>query len=81
MNINELKNKLKKFQNNEIIITSHARIQAIVRDIELEEVRKNISNTEKLVYMIQQETTRKNEEKYDCYFAYNKNLCLDIFLR
>ena len=34
--------------------------------------KPGITNPEKLVYA-QKQTSRKNEEKYDCYFAYSKH--------
>lgn len=74
MNIEELKKKLSKYKQEEIIITSHAELQAFIRDIDLEEVKANIINPDKLIYFKKQEAKHKNEEKYDCYFAYSKHL-------
>ncbi len=75
MNIEELKNKLKNYEKKDIIITPHAEIQAYMREIELNEVKNNIINPRKLVYANEQEAKKSNEKKYDCYFAYSKNLC------
>lgn len=75
MDLNELKNKLKKYSNSNIVITDHAKDQAIVRDIELEDVIGNITNPVRLVYAEKQNAKKVNEEKYDCYFAYSKELC------
>jgi hypothetical protein len=72
--IDKLKEKLKGYSKERIIITHHAEIQAIVRDMDLEEVKENIINPLKLVYVKKQETFRENEEKYDCYFAYSRHL-------
>jgi len=74
MNLIILKEKLREYKKHDIIITKHAELQAFVREINLEEVKENIVNPEKLVYFKQQETENKDEEKYDCYFAYSKHL-------
>ena len=75
MNLEELKEKLKKYQRKDIIITDHAEMQAIFREVELSEVKNNIINPDKLVYVEKQKAKNPNEEKYACYFAYSKNLC------
>jgi len=75
MELSELKEKLKKYKKEEILITRHAELQAFTRDIDLEEVKDNIINPKKLVYVKEQEFKKTGEEKYDCYFAYSKHLC------
>ncbi len=74
MNLDELKQKLSSYSKKDIIITDHAEIQAIVREISLEEIKQNIVKPEKLVYAKEQESKKYSEEKYDCYFAYSKHL-------
>lgn len=74
MNLEEFKNKLKKYKRDDIIITNHAEIQAIMREIDLEEVKNNIVDPDKLVFAHKQESTNLKEKKYDCYFAYSKLL-------
>ena len=44
MDIEKLKEKLKTYSPETIVITDHAKIQAAVRDIDLEEVKSNILN-------------------------------------
>lgn len=75
MNLEELKAKLITYKKEDIIITPHAEIQALARDVDLEEVKENIINPEKLVYAEKQEAENKSQEKYDCYFAYSEYLC------
>ncbi|MBR9702204.1 hypothetical protein GOV13_04765 [Candidatus Pacearchaeota archaeon] len=70
----EVQNKLKNYQKEDIIFTKHAEIQALVRDVDLEDVRKNILNPERLAFATKQESN-KFREKYDCYFPYSKHLC------
>jgi hypothetical protein len=74
MNVEQLKNKLSKYKKRDIIITPHAELQAFTRNVDLEEVKNNVINPIKLVYAKQQKAKDKNEEKYDCYFAYSKSL-------
>ena len=74
MELKDLKEKLSKYKKSNIIITYHAELQAFVRDVDLEEVKENIINPVRLVYAKKQEARHKDEEKYDCYFAYSKHL-------
>lgn len=73
MKLDELKEKLRKYKKEDILITEHARIQAYVRQIDISEVKNNIVNPEKLVYFEEQKTKKEREKKYDCYFAYSDN--------
>ena len=59
MEISEFKDKLKSYSEKDIMITSHAEIQAYVRGVDLQEVRNNITNPEKLAYFEEQKA--KNE--------------------
>jgi hypothetical protein len=72
MNLDELKSKLGTFKKENIIVSSHAALRAKFRKIDLEEVKENIVNPEKLVYAEQQKAKHEGEEKYDCYFAESK---------
>lgn len=72
MNLEELKEKLRKYKKEDIIITEHAKIQAITRNIDLNEAKENITNPKRLVYAEKQEALKADEEKYNCYFAYSK---------
>jgi hypothetical protein len=55
MNLNELKNKFKNYKKQDIIITSHAELQASVRGVGLDDVKENITNPKRLVYAKKQE--------------------------
>ncbi|MFA5797258.1 MAG: DUF4258 domain-containing protein [Candidatus Woesearchaeota archaeon] len=66
----ELITLLKPFRREQIIITPHAHIRMIQRQISENEVIENILNPKRLVYAI-----RKEKQKFDCYFDYSKNLC------
>lgn len=71
----ELAKKLKKYNQDDIIITEHARKQAIFRNINIEEVKENIINLKRLVFYEEQEAEKENEFKYNCYFSYSKTQC------
>ncbi len=74
MDLNILKKKFSSYKKEDIIIREHAEIQAFVREIDLNEVKENIVNPVKLVFAQKQIAKFKDEEKYDCYFAYSRNL-------
>ena len=74
MELTELKEKLKSYNKKDIIFTKHSKLQAFTRDIDLEEIKENVVNPVKLVYAEKQKAKYKNEEKYNCYFAYSKHL-------
>jgi len=74
MDIKSLKEKLNQYKKEDVIITNHAEIQALVRNINLEEVKNNIVKPDKLVYAEKQKA-KQGQEKYNCYFSYSKNLC------
>jgi len=67
--------KLKKHRKDDIIITNHAREQAIFRGISLDEVKENIINPKRLYFAEQQKAENSAEEKYNCYFGYSKTQC------
>jgi hypothetical protein len=73
--VEELKEKLKQYSREQIIFTTHARIRAIQRGIDLEEIKDNLLNPNRLSTAIKQEAEKADEEKYDCYFIYSGNLC------
>lgn len=75
MKLNQFKEKLRLYKKKEIKITDHAYAQAIFRNINIDEVKENIINPEKLSFVREQKGKSKNEKKYDCYFGYSKNLC------
>ena len=70
-----LKNALKRYTKEDIIITDHAITQAMFRNIDIEGVRENIINPKRLVYAEKQKAKRENEEKYNCYFGYSSTKC------
>ncbi len=74
MELEQLKAKLRTYKISDIITTTHAELQAFVREVNLEEVKENIVNPVRLVYAKEQKAKYKGEEKYDCYFVYSKCL-------
>ena len=73
MDLEEFKQKLKKYSENDIKITEHAREQADFRNISIEEVKNNILHPDKLVFVEEQKAIVAKETKYNCYFAYSEN--------
>ena len=73
MNLEEFKQKLKRFSEKDIIVTKHALEQAEVRSIGIEEVKNNILHPDKLVFVEEQKTKNPKETKYNCYFAYRED--------
>jgi hypothetical protein len=67
--------KLHKYNAENVIITEHAKIQALFRGINLNEVKENIINPTRLIFAGKQEAEKEGEEKYDCYFQYSKTQC------
>ena len=70
-----LREKLPKYKKEDIIITEHARVQAIFRSVSLAEVKENIINPARLFFAEKQIAERAGEEKYNCYFGYSKTRC------
>ncbi|MEM3374533.1 MAG: hypothetical protein QXE31_04905 [Candidatus Woesearchaeota archaeon] len=66
-------NKFKNYSLNPIIISKHTEIRLIQRDINKKDIIENILNPTRLKIAIRQESLRKSEEKFDCYFKYKKN--------
>jgi hypothetical protein len=63
--------KLKRYKKEDIILTYHAKAQAIFRGISLDEITENIINPQRLYFARKED----GEEKYDCYFGYSKTQC------
>jgi hypothetical protein len=73
--IEDFKKKLREYSSKDIVVTGHADIRALARGIDLEEVKRNICNPEKLVYVEKQDSRKDNLKRYGCYFAYSENYC------
>ncbi len=71
----EIINKLKQFNKDDVIISDHALIRLKQRQITEAEIIENIINPKRLQYAIKQEADRPGEEKFDCYFDYSKTQC------
>jgi hypothetical protein len=73
MDLENFKAKLRQYKEGDIIINRHAREQAEVRQISFDEIKRNIMNPDRLVFVEEQEAKRKSEKKHNCYFAYSDN--------
>ena len=67
--------KLKKYSKEDIIITDHALIRAVARNIDIEAIKENIINPKRLYFARKQIAVTANEEKFDCYFGYSNTQC------
>ncbi|MEK6913092.1 MAG: hypothetical protein AABW47_00265 [Nanoarchaeota archaeon] len=75
MELDNFKERLCRYKRTDIIFTTHAEIRALGRGIDLEEVKSNILNPTRLVWIEQQKANKPKEEKYGCYFSYSKTYC------
>ncbi|MEK6964240.1 MAG: hypothetical protein AABX70_07485 [Nanoarchaeota archaeon] len=73
--VSDLKERLKRYRREHIIFTTHAYEQAVFRGISLDEIKENIINPERLVFVKLQKAHVVSEEKYDCYFGYTLTYC------
>ncbi len=64
-----MKKKLASYRKEDIIVKYHSDLQAWIRQVNIEEVKENIVNPEKLVFVEDQ-----GSMKYNCYFAFSDNL-------
>ena len=71
----QVKEKLSTYNKEDIIITNHAYLQAICREINIDEVKENIINPKRLSFARKEKAENNDEEKYDCYFGYSKTQC------
>jgi hypothetical protein len=67
--------RLKGYSEKQIIITSHTLIRLVQRQIDENEIKENILNPKRLKIAIKENASGSDEEKFDCYFEYSKNLC------
>ena len=67
--------RLRAYSRKEIIITPHAKKQAIFRGIPFDEVYENILNPQRLVFATKEGGKYRGEEKFGCYFGYSNTQC------
>jgi hypothetical protein len=70
-----VESRFKTYDRDQIIITSHATIRLLQRQISEDEIMENILNPKRLEYAIKEKHDVALEEKFDCYFGYSKTLC------
>jgi hypothetical protein len=69
--LEEFKEKLKRYNKGDIIVSSHAEIRALARGIDLDEVKFNILNPRRLFSVLM----NQDKSRYECYFEYSKTHC------
>ncbi len=72
--VQELKNRLLQCKEYKIILTEAGRLKSGYRKIPEETIISNLKNPEKLMVVEPQEAKFGGEEKYNCYFGFNKHL-------
>ena len=70
MELAKFKERLKSYKKKDIIFTEHSELRAMIRNIDLNEVKENIINPKRLVHV-----KSSSKERYECYFSYSKNHC------
>lgn len=75
MKTKELKERLRGYSKSDVIFSKHAKIRAIQRKIDFNEIIENIINPDKLIFAFRQKARKNNEEKYVCYFILSNTLC------
>ena len=71
MELEELKKKLMFYKKEDLIITDHAILRADFRETNIDEVKNNILNPEKLVKIKEKKSKFSDERKFECYFKYS----------
>lgn len=67
--------RLKSFHKEDIIISDHALIRIIQRQMDADEIIENIINPVRLECAVKEKADNSQEEKFDCYFGYSKTQC------
>jgi len=67
--------RLRSFCRSDVVISDHARIRLLQRQISEDEIIENVINPTRLRYAIPEKAEHQGEEKFDCYFEYSKRLC------
>ena len=78
MELLKLKEKLKSYKKEDIIFTEHSKLQAFIREVDLEEVKENVVNPTKLVYAKEQEAKYKNEENMIAILPIQNTFTIDM---
>jgi hypothetical protein len=71
----ELIEKLKKYTKDDIIMSTHAIRQTMIRPVTIENIIENLLNPKRLSYALKEPAERRGEEKFACYFGYSRRLC------
>jgi len=79
MDLEELKSKFRQYKKEDIIITDHAEIQAYVRGVDIEEVKNNIINPNRLVYTKEQESKNLMKRNMIVILLIQKSFAIDTY--
>ena len=73
MNIEEMKMKLKSYNEEQIILKEHTMIRCVQREITREMIVNQLLNPENLIDIIEQEAKYPEEKKYKLVFELSRN--------
>jgi hypothetical protein len=71
MDLEELKIKLKNYSKKNIILSEHAKIRALQRNIQISEIIEHITNPNKLYHFEEQLVENSTESKFNCFFQHS----------
>ena len=69
------KKYIKKYSEQNIVISAHAQFRASKRGMDLEEIKSNLLNPKRLAFANRVDSEEDGLEKFKCYFAYSKTQC------
>lgn len=67
--------KLKGYTKDDIIMSTHAIRQTMIRPVTIENIIENLLDPKRLSYALKEPAERAGEEKFVCYFGYSRRLC------
>ncbi len=73
MDIQEMKNKLRQYEEENLILSDHVILRCQQRGISIENLKEQILNPENLIGLIEQESRYLQEKKFKLVFDISKN--------
>lgn len=70
----ELISRLKKYSAEDIVFTDHALLRAKMRQIDIENVKRNLLKPDGFVFARKESGCGHGEAKFDCYLSLSKGL-------
>ncbi len=64
---------MRSYNFDKIIFTEHALLRAKIRNIKIDDVKRELTNPKELYYFEEQEAEFPNEKKFNLYFKHSNN--------